>query len=206
MKSVIGITFLGSFLLLGACATNTPVVAKEPVNVTVMSETATKQLINDIRNATLTNIEKQVPNARPVTVVATLYVVYGGEAAFRNSSVYSGGSDMSHSSYWGVTTLGMAVPSTSATPWADGSTPIVGAYDYSGSNLISGPTRGPIAWMRVSYTIKDADGRVLESKEKWQPADRPRHAIEHIFPALYDSARVADTAAYLASRVAALSR
>jgi len=206
MKSVVFVSFAGCFLLLNACATQTPLVTV-PVTVTITSETATKQLINDVRNATLTAIGKQAPNARPVTVVATLYVAYIGEADFSHNSVYAGGSAMSRGGYSaGLSATGMSVPSTGSDPAGEGYIPTVGGYDTSASSLGSGPTRGPIFWMRVSYKIKDANGRVLESKQQWQPADRSRQGLEHIFPVLFDSARVADTAAYLASRVAALSK
>jgi hypothetical protein len=69
------------------------------------------------------------------------------------------------------------------------------------------PSPSPtLIWaMRLSYTIADANGRVIEAKQQWQPADRPRHPLERVFPGLYDSARVSDTATFLASRVAALS-
>lgn len=75
-----------------------------------------------------------------------------------------------------------------------------------GGRFRNSSARPPIGWMRVSYTIKDVNGRAIETREQWQPADRPRHPIERVFPSLYDGARVADTAAYIASRVAALSK
>jgi hypothetical protein len=206
MKHVVSFSFAVCLLLLSACATQSR-MATGPVNVTITSETATKQLLNDVRNATLAAIEKQAPHARPVTVTATLYVVYEGEADFSHGTAYAGGSGMSRGSYSaGVTAAGMSVPSTGSDPRTEGSIPTVGGYDTSASSLPSGPTRGPITWMRVSYTIKDANGRVLESKQQWQPTDRPRQGLELIFPVRFDSARVADTAAFLASRVAALSQ
>jgi hypothetical protein len=242
MKSVIS---AGCFLLLNACATQTP-VATAPVTVRIKSETATKQLIDDVRNATLAAIEKQAPNAQPVTVTATVFVGYGkstgpgsgnltgpiggyerltGPVAGngrstnlpRTVSSYSDASShegsrpgLAFGDFGPDVPRGMPVPSLSPTPWADGCVPTVGGYGMSGGGYFVGgithsSAKSPIGWMRVSYTIKDANGRVIETKEQWQPADRTRHPIERVFPSLYDSARVADTAAFIASRVAALS-
>ncbi|HSY50619.1 MAG TPA: hypothetical protein VLC46_17575 [Thermoanaerobaculia bacterium] len=177
-----------------------------PVKVTVISETATKQLVDDVRKAALTNIEKQVPNARPMTVTATLYVVYTGTTGFNHRAVYSGESGvMAYGNFGSDVATGRQVAEIGPNPGQNGFTPVVGVGGMPGV-VYPGVSPTTIRWMRLSYTIADANGRVIESKDEWQPADRPRNAIERIFPSIYDGARVADTGAFLASRVAALSR
>ena len=210
MKRLSGISIAAVFLLLSACATQPQIVATTgPVNVKVTSETASNQLIRDVRTAALTMIEKQAPNASPMSIDATLYVVYGsGGTGFADANSEAAGKELAYGAFGpDVPTQRMRVPSLSAEPWTDGYIPTVGEASSSlGVRYPSfQPARGPISWMRVSYTITDASGKVIESKKDWVPADRPHRGFEHILPSLYDSARVADTGYFLASRVAALS-
>ncbi len=206
------VSLFGSLLLFSACAHAPMPMASTPVKLTVTSATASNQLISDIRNTALAMIEKQVPNARPLTVIVSLDVVYSGGGSF-GSRAWDTGSSMSHEgSTPGLAAgnispavpMGMVVASISSDPHMDGFTPRVGAGGMPG---VYYPSPSPtLVWaMRLSYTITDANGRVIEAKQQWQPADRPRHPLERVFPGLYDSARVSDTAAFLASRVAALS-
>jgi hypothetical protein len=206
------VSLFGSLLLFSACAHAPMPMASSPVKLTVTSATATNELINDVRNKALAMIEKEVPNARPLIVTVSIDVVYSGGGGFS-----SGGGDFSSMSHEGstpglafgnfspVTPMGMVVPSLSPDPIADGFTPRVGVGGMSG---VSYPDTTPtLIWsMRLSYTIADANGRIIEAKQQWQPSDRPRHGFERVFPLLFDGARVYDTAAFLASRVAALSQ
>jgi len=208
------VSLLGSLLLFSACAHAPMPMASTPVKLTVTSETASKQLISDVRNTALAMIEKQVPNARPLTVTATLDVIYSGGGGFSSGGGGSS-SSMSHEGSTAGLAFGnfspdvpvrMPVAEMSPNPGMNGFTPTVGLG--SGMSGVYYPESSPtLIWaMRLSYTITDANGRVIEAKQQWQPANRPRHPLERVFPTLYDSARVSDTAAFLASRVVALSR
>lgn len=187
-------------------------MANTPVKLTVTSATASNQLINDVRNEALAMIEKQVPNARPLNVTVSIDVAYSGGGGF-SSGIGDYSSSMSHDgSIRGMAfgnispdvPQGMVVPSISPDPHMDGFTPRVGGGGMSG--VYYPDTTPRMIWaMRISYTIADANGRIIEAKQQWQPSDRPRHTLERVFPLLFDGARVYDTAAYLASRVAALS-
>jgi len=75
MKKIAAVSFVTVFLLLSACATHSAAVAT-PVNLTVVSKTANKGFVSDVRNATLKATREQVPAARPLTVAVDLDVDY----------------------------------------------------------------------------------------------------------------------------------
>jgi hypothetical protein len=188
MKSVVSVSFVGCFLFLSACATQ-PRVATTPVRLTVTSKTESKRFVNHLRDATLTIIGKQVPNAQPMTVTAAVEVESDLVSADFNP-------------LWGSLGGGQhAVPAVSADPYSDGSRPMVGSN--AGSSVPFPQPLESINEVQVSYTIAGADGRVLESNQV-------KYAGNSIdgsdpFGDRYRRRLVAETAGFLASRVAALS-
>jgi hypothetical protein len=207
------VSLFGSLLLFSACAHTPMPMASTPVKLTVTSTTASNQLINDVRNKALAMIEKEAPNARPLIVTVSIDVVYSGGGGF-SSGIRDYSSSMSHDGSTRVMAFGnispdvsgrMPVAEMSPNPGMNGFTPTVGLGSGMSGVYYPDTTARQIWSMRLSYTIADANGRIIEEKQQWQPSDRPRHTLERVFPLLFDVARVYDTAAFLASRVAALS-
>ena len=196
------VALISSFVVLGACAHNPAVTT--PVAVTITSQNAGHRFVRDVRNTTLSDISKTVPGARPMTVAADLDVTTETLATTGRFSNF-GGVSRQH-----------AVPVVSADPYHEPSTPTV--PDNSGVFFPS--TMIVVTEVNVSYTIKDAGGKIIESdhvrfsagspgmfaaddflvrQERYQPA------MTFFEPFPNDRIMVRDAAAFLASRVKALS-
>jgi hypothetical protein len=194
MKRMTSFSFVVCFLLLSACATHTHAVTA--VNLKVSSDTANKRFVNDVRNATLETIASQVPNARPMTVVVKLDVT----SETRPTPVFVSGE-----------TNRQRVLASGPDPWKEGALPTVPVY----TSAFSSQTTEDITEVRVSYTISDAAGRVVESHQlKLDPRFRhvntavvtPVSGFADTDPLSARRGLVTDTAGVLASRVKALSQ
>jgi hypothetical protein len=194
MKRLTPFSFVICSLLLSACATHTRAVT--PVNLTVTSDTVNKRFVEDVRNATLDAIRTQVPAARPMTLVVNLDV----STEMRQGPFFIP-----------YDTNRQRVLPSGPQPWTEGALPTVPVY--SGSTFPQ--TTEDIEELRVSYTINDAAGRVVESHQiKVDP--RAQHLTPTVVTGVGGfgngdpfSARrqlVAYAAGFLASRVAAVSK
>jgi hypothetical protein len=197
MNRSIVVALISSFVVLGACAHNAAVTT--PVAVTINSQNAGHRFVRDVRNATLSDISKTVPGARPMTVSADLDVTTETLASGFNN----------------VGTWQHAVPVVSATPYNEPSVPTVPDRGVSFPQTMIVVTE-----VNVSYTIKDSSGKIVESDHVRfsvgspgtfaaddslvrQERDQPVMTFFEPFP--NDRMMVRDAAAFLASRVKALS-
>ncbi len=196
------VVLISSFVVLGACAHNNAVTT--PVAVTVSSQNAGRGFVRDVRNAALTDISQTVPGARPMTVTADLDVTTETLAAGRFNNYDFGTSQH-------------AVPAVSSNPNNEPSTPTV--QDNRGVFFPS--TMIVVTEVNVAYTIKDAGGKIIESdhvrfsvgspgtyagddfKLRQSGGYSPSMTIFEPFP--NDRMMVRDAAAFLASRVKALT-
>jgi hypothetical protein len=191
MKSVASVSILACLLFLSACATHTD--STTPVRLIVSSTTASGDVIADLRKTTLAAIRAQAPNARPLTIALNVDVAtMTGQQPFIIQSQSSGERPIPPVTY--SPTEGQATVSVNHS-----------AFDMASTEEIEG--------FRVSYTISDAAGRVVESN---------RLTFEHDYlvnaatgKPVYGSGRrshfllrrdpVRDTARFLASRAKTLS-
>jgi hypothetical protein len=178
MKISSTFVFAVSIFSLAGCAHQTAVTT--PVGVTVSSATASKRLVNDIRNATLTAIHDQVPNAHPMAVAIDLDV--------RNEA-----STTTHFAPAAASTMPVAAYGPDSTP--NGYLPTVTTYGSSEVMERNDPTD-----IVMSYAIRNAAGGLLES----QIVRLPGYTGRNPFRAW--SSYVNEAAGFLASRVKALSR
>jgi hypothetical protein len=195
------VVLIGSAIVLGACAHNN--AATTPVTLTITSTNATRRFVSDVRKETLNAISKHVPNARPLTVAVDLGVTT--ETVATTFNTFNGGSRQ------------RTIPSTSRDPSMDGALPTV----PDNSSFVFPATMVAVTEVNITYTIKDASGRVIESDRLRFDLDSPVSRLgeqmvaahEPYSPMIssnnpFERSRilVRDTAAFLASRVKALSR
>jgi hypothetical protein len=155
MKNVGSIvSLLGCYLFVSACATHqsaatrsTPqTAATTPVHVSVTGNADISEAFSrDVRGAALNAISHYVPNARPLTVALVL------DGSTSGVTVTPGGSTEPRFRVLGGTNNGRAA--------VEGALPTVPIQPAS----IAG--EGSRAWASLggTYTITDADGRLIES-------------------------------------------
>ena len=153
MKSVVPISLVGCFLFLNACATHQGVTTQSeaeqpagttPVHVSVTGNADISQAFaRDVRGAALSAISHYAPNARPLTVALVL------DGAVSGVSVIPGGSTAPRSRVLG----------TRSNAAQEGALPTVPIQPAS----IAGDLSRVSAGLRGTYTITDAEGRVIES-------------------------------------------
>ncbi len=196
------VVLISSLVVLGACAHNNAVTT--PVAVTVSSQNAGHSFVRDVRNAALSDISQTVPGARPMTVTADLDVTTETLAA-GTFHAYDFGTNQH------------AVPAVSSNPQNEPSTPTV--QDNSG--VFFPQTMIVVTEVNVAYTIKDAGGKIIESdhvrfsigspgtytSDDFQLRKSGGYSPSMTFfePFPNDRMMVRDAAAFLASRVKALS-
>jgi hypothetical protein len=201
MNHARAILLTSTFIVLGGCAHSS--VVTTPVTLTVTSTNATRRFVSDVRKETLSAISKYAPNAHPLTVTVDLGVTTETVATSFNS--FDGGSQQ------------RMVHSTSPDPTTDGALPTVpdnGAFVFPQTMVVT-------TAVNVSYAIKDAGGRVVESDKLRFDLDSPisrlgaQQVVAHeSYVAVVSSNNpfeknrvlVMDTALFLASRVKALSK
>jgi len=189
----------GSLVVLGACAHNSTVTT--PVALKVTSKNADRHFVSDVRKATLKAISNSVPEARPLTVTADLDVTT--ERVMTSPFVITGAESRQRT-----------IPSTSSDPTRDGALPTVTDNGFPASP----ESMDAVTEVRLTYTISDSSGRVIESdqtrfdsiphdaSEVVVDTDSNRRAIVTVSP-LWSNRNIANaTAGFLASRVKALSR
>jgi hypothetical protein len=190
-----------TFIALGGCAHSNAV--KTPVTLTVTSTNATHRFVSDVRKETLSAISKYVPNAHPLTLAVDLGVTT--ETVATSFNTFDGGSRQ------------RVVHSTSPDPSTDGALPTVpdnGSFIFPATMVV-------VTEVNVTYAIKDAGGRVVESDRLRFDLDSPisrlggQQVVAHEpYAAVmtsnnpFEKSRVLvmDTALFLASRVKALSK
>lgn len=192
---------VSSLVVFAACAHNP--TATTPVTVTVTSQNASNRFVSDVRKETLNAIARYVPNARPLTVVVDLGVVT--ETVATSFNTFDGASHQ------------RTIHSTSPDPSTDGALPAV----PDNGSFVFPATMVAMTEVNISYSIKDAGGRVLESDRlRFDLDSRVTRlggqmvlAHEPYSPLIssnnpFERSRVLamDTSAFLASRVMALSR
>ncbi len=196
------VALISSFVVLGACAHNTAVTT--PVALKVTSENGGKTFASDVRKATLKAISDSVPQARPLTVTVDLDVTAERVATSPFKFYDVGGSRQ------------RTVPSTGSNPQAEGSLPTVPDNGFPASP----ETYEQVTGVRVSYTISDPGGRVIESDHsRFDLSPSPRidgklavgvepysSSAPTKGPYLINRNLVTAAAGFLASRVKALSR
>ncbi len=130
--------------VLVACATRT--AAPTAVNLKISSDTASKSFIADVRSATLDAIRTLAPNARPMTVAVDLEIArhFNSSPAITPTAVNEQ----------------RALPPPNSTPLTEGAIATVPVH-----NSPFGTSAGTEDFtdFRVSYTITDAQGRIIES-------------------------------------------
>jgi hypothetical protein len=195
MNRIIALSFLGSLLLAGGCATNTSTAT--PVVLNITSGTASRGFISEVRKTTLKAIAAQVPNARSLTIAVKLDV--GTQTHAVPGMASSQPANPQHS-----------VPTLSSDPMSEGAPPTV----PDNSSVFSTVTSEEITDYHVSYTISDAAGRVLESNELTLDHGRlinmatgaPATGVYMQDPSSLRAGIASNTAGFLASRVKAVSR
>jgi len=186
--------FIGSLLLIG-CATHTRTAT--PVALNITSDTANDRFVSEVRKITLQAIAAQVPNAPPLTIAIKLDVVTQALVAPAISSSQQANPQRS-------------VPTLSSDPMSEGAPPTV----PTNGSVFTTNTRDEIVDYRVSYTIKDASGRVLESNQLTLDRGRlinmatgsPATGLYMKDPFSVRAEIVSNTAGFLASRVKTLSQ
>jgi hypothetical protein len=176
------VLFFGSIVLLTACATQRAV--QTPVSVTVKSETANTRFVSDVRDATLNAIHAQVPDARAMTVAVRLDVVNSTVEVATPDYGSGPGNDRRP-----INTLFY----DSSISYPQPTVPVNNSVDFQRMKVAETD-------VAVSYTIRDADGRILESKQvRLDPGigNSNPFGVRH---ALYTQA-----ADFIASRVKALN-
>jgi len=193
MNRGIAVCLIGSLLLLG-CATHSRTAT--PVTLNVTSDTANDRFISEVRNTTRQVIAAQVPNASPMTIalkldVATQRIVAPGMASSQSNPQHS-------------------VPTLSPDPMSEAAPPTV----PDNRSVFTTNTTDEIVDYRVSYTITDATGRVLESNQLTLDRGRlinmatgsPATGLYMKDPFSVRADIVSNTAGFLASRVKALGQ
>ena len=188
-----------SLVVFGACAHNT--TATTSVTLKVTSKNADRHFVSDVRKATLRAIGNSVPEARPLTVTAAVDVTT--ERVMTSPYAVTGGGSRQRT-----------IPSTSSDPTRDGALPTVTDNGFPASP----ESMDAVTEVRLTYTISDSSGRVIESdqtrfysiphdaSEVVVDADSNRRSIVTLSP-LWSNRNIANaTAEFLASRVKALSR
>jgi len=194
MNRSIAACFIGSLLLLG-CATHTRTAT--PVTLNVTSDTANDRFVREVRNTTLQAIAAQVPNAPPLTIAVKLDVA--SQTLIAPGMVSSPQTNPQHS-----------VPTLSPDPMSEGAPPTV----PTNSPVFTTNTTDEIVDYRVSYTISDASGRVLESNQLALDRGRlinaatgsPATGLYMKDPFSVRADIASNTAGFLASRVRVLSQ
>jgi predicted small secreted protein len=199
MKRIASISFVVCSLVVSACATHTGAVT--PVKVTVSSDTANKRFVSDVRNATLQVIASQVPDARPMTVAVKLDVT----SQMKQAPFFLSGGGTNQQRI--LPTAGLDASKQAQ----QGALPTVPVYN----SAFQTQTTEEITELRVSYTIKDAAGHVVESNQ-FQLDPRFRQVNTMVVTPIkgfadtdpFSTRRIlaTDAASFLASRVKALSR
>ena len=146
MRKIAAVSFVTVFLLLSACATHNAAVAT-PVNLTVVSKTANKGFVSDVRNATLKAIREQVPAARPLTVAVNLEVDY----------------EATQSPFYIATPANnqRVLPPVNSSQAAQ--TGAVATVPVNESAFFT-QTVATVSGVRLAYTISDQAGRIVESQ------------------------------------------
>ena len=175
--------FAVSFLVISGCATHTRTFT--PVALKVTSDTATANFVKEVRETTLDAIEQQVPNARPMTVNVKLDVTERMQAT--PSMNFSQPVNQQRP----VATLSPEPSQEAARPTVPVNQSVFGA-DISQQ----------ITSYRVTYTISDAAGKVVESSALM--LNQGRLVDGTGTPLKSHNGLVGTTAAFLASRVKAL--
>jgi hypothetical protein len=188
----IALVLAGCSLLINACATHTR--AATPVAVTITSDTANDRFVQQVRNATLDAIAVQVPNPHPMTIAVDLVV-----ATQPNQTAIMG--------FVPPVNQQRTVASVGSQPWAEGAPPTV-PVNSSPFTAISSPE---ITTYRVTYTITDTAGKVLEKNQLTLDQGRLRSGalampVTGRYGLTLREELVNSTAAFLASRVKTLSR
>lgn len=196
MKCMAAISFVICSLVFSACATHNSAVT--PVTVTVSSDTANKRFVSDVRNTTLEMIRSQVPEARPMTVAVKLDVT----SEMKQTPFFLFGGDTNQQRI--LRTAGYDTAT-------QGALPTVPVYN----SAFNTQTTEDITAVRVSYTIKDAAGHVVESNQfEIDPRFRqfnpmvmmPIRGFADTDPFSARRTLAIDTAGFLASRVKVLSK
>jgi hypothetical protein len=145
MNRSIAALFLGSFVLLNGCATHTR--ATTPVLLTISSNTANDGFVKEVRSTTLDAIAAQVPNARPMTIKVDLEVATQSQQTSAMSS-WQPQANQEH-----------RVATLSPDPMSEAAPPTVPVN----STPFRTERSEALTDYRVSYTISDAEGHVIES-------------------------------------------
>jgi len=186
MNRIATLVLAVSFLIAGGCATQTR--TSTSVALTITSDTASNNFVNQIRDTTIEAIADQVPNARPMTVNVKLDVTAGRQ------STPAMASSQPINAQRPVATL-------SPQPWLEPAPPTVPVHP----SVFGTDMSQEITGYRLAYTISDAAGNVVESNQltldQGQLVDAASHTALKGRKGL-----VNDTADFLASRVKTLSR
>lgn len=193
---------ISSLVVLGACAHNATVSTLVALNVT--SKNAGKAIVSDVRKATLKAISDSVPEARPLTVAVDLDVM-AERVATSPFKFYDTGASQQRT-----------VASTGSNPQAEGSRPTVEEHGFPAPTQ----TLEEVTGVRMTYTIRDAGGRVIESDNSRFDLSPSPHIAGKVVPGvepfnssaptsgpyLMNRNLVTAAADFLASRVKALSQ
>jgi hypothetical protein len=192
MNRRIAIFLVGCSLLINACATHTR--AATPVALTITSDTANDRFVQQVRNAALDAIAAQVPNPHPMTIAVDLVV-----ATQPNQTAIMG--------FTPPVNQQRTVTSIGPQPWTEGAQPTV-PVNSSPVTVTGSPE---ITTYRVSYTISDTAGKVLERNQLTLDQGRLLSGglampVKGRIGLTLREELVNSTAAFLASRVKTLSR
>jgi hypothetical protein len=194
MNRSIAACFIGSLLLVG-CATHTRTAT--PVTLNVTSDTANDQFVKEVRETTLDAIAAQVPDARPLTLKVDVEVAAQSQQT------------QGMSSWQAPPNQQRQVPVLSPDPMSEAAPPTVPVNSTPFHTLRA----DAITDYRVSYTISDAEGHVVESDQLKLDRGRlvnaasgkPATGLMKDAPFIVRNELVSYTAGFLASRVKTLS-
>jgi hypothetical protein len=194
MNRTIAACFISSLLLFAGCATHTRTAT--PVVLNITSDTASSRFVSEIRKTTLQTIAAQVPNARPLTIAAKL------DVATQTHDEPVIGSMQSNQQ--------RPVPTLSPDRLNEPAPPTVPVNTSPFSSI----STEDITDYRVSYTISDASGRVIESNQLTLENGRlvnkatgaPATGLYMKDPFAVRAEIASNTAAFLASRVKTISQ